>query len=252
MAEVQPIIPSGFCQCGCGSPTEVYKRTYRRLGRVKGKPMRFLPGHSAKRKAGPPPGWNPGSDGGLPPGVCQCGCGQATKVATANNRARGYRKGEYRPFVVGHGLHRKRDEEHASPVRTCRICKVQRPVAEFKLVCGVPIWTCRPCEVERVRKWNRDNPGHKRDMSLRGLFGIGLDDYERMLAEQGGACAICRRPESMIDPRTNVARNLAVDHCHETGAVRGLLCGYCNKALGGFGDNPDRLRAAVEYLERER
>lgn len=69
------------------------------------------------------------------------------------------------------------------------------------------------------------------------------EEYQYRLAEQGGVCALCKRPDDRL--------NLARDHCHKTGAWRGLLCGRCNKALGLFRDDPELLRAAAEYVERE-
>jgi len=78
-------------------------------------------------------------------------------------------------------------------------------------------------------------------------FDISVDEYNRLMTEQDGLCAICRRPESSLFKGT--IRRLAVDHDHETGDVRGLLCGQCNNGLGRFDDDPLRLRAAAEYLE---
>ena len=83
----------------------------------------------------------------------------------------------------------------------------------------------------------------ERDWWLRRDFGITLADYERMLEEQSGGCAICRATVSSNGSR------LAVDHCHSTGTVRGVLCLSCNHGLGRFKDDPRRLRRAAEYLE---
>lgn len=71
------------------------------------------------------------------------------------------------------------------------------------------------------------------------LYGLSTEAYEAMFAEQGGKCAICRRPPSGA---------LHVDHDHETGAVRSLLCSDCNTGLGLFQEAPALLRAAEEYL----
>ena len=61
-------------------------------------------------------------------------------------------------------------------------------------------------------------------------------------ARQGGKCAICGTQYVLG------LKRLALDHCHETGRIRGLLCGSCNRGLGLFRDNPERLRKAIEYL----
>jgi len=76
---------------------------------------------------------------------------------------------------------------------------------------------------------------------LKRKYGISLEEYERLLARQGGACAICRRTSD---------RMLCVDHCHKTGRVRGLLCHKCNAGLGCYDDDPSFLRMAAAYLER--
>lgn len=63
----------------------------------------------------------------------------------------------------------------------------------------------------------------------------------RLYAAQGGRCAICGDPP----PK---GKTLMLDHCHRTGAIRGLLCGHCNSGLGFFKDNPQVLRQAIDYL----
>lgn len=77
---------------------------------------------------------------------------------------------------------------------------------------------------------------------LRRDYGISLADYEAMLVAQDDRCAICG----------DSGRRLSVDHDHETGVVRGLLCPNCNLGLGHFQDRPDLLRAAVDYIELAR
>ena len=76
-------------------------------------------------------------------------------------------------------------------------------------------------------------------------FGISADDYRRMLSAQGGVCAVCRRPCA-------TGRRLAVDHCHVTGRVRGLLCSNCNRSAGLLRDDPVLIRALAAYLEAHR
>lgn len=98
---------------------------------------------------------------------------------------------------------------------------------------------------------DRYDSAHARDGKLRSQFGISLEQYNEMLSRQGGACAICERPESAL-AANGEPRALAVDHDHDTGAVRGLLCAACNVALGAFGDDPARLRTAAAYIENRR
>lgn len=74
-------------------------------------------------------------------------------------------------------------------------------------------------------------------------YGITVEAYEAMFRAQNGACAICRGNELS-------GRRLAVDHCHTTGTVRGLLCAGCNRGIGYMGDSVQNLNAAAEYLTR--
>ncbi len=73
-------------------------------------------------------------------------------------------------------------------------------------------------------------------------YGITLTEYEARLKSQNGVCAICGGTDKT---------NLAIDHCHATGNVRGLLCHQCNRALGGFKDDPSILANAIKYLTKE-
>lgn len=77
---------------------------------------------------------------------------------------------------------------------------------------------------------------------LRSKFGITQAQYDLMFQEQGGRCAICKRPQE------ECGAALAVDHCHRRGTVRGLLCTHCNTSIGKFEDSPETLIAAYEYL----
>ena len=113
---------------------------------------------------------------------------------------------------------------------------------------------------ERAKRWNRENPeryaqrmaeyresGKKkvadRKSHLKRTFGLTVEQYEVMLAAQGGVCAICERP-----PRDDIS--LHVDHDHRTGVVRGLLCFRCNNAIGDLDEHVDTVQAAHDYLVR--
>ena len=85
-----------------------------------------------------------------------------------------------------------------------------------------------------------------RSNRLKKTYGITLAEYEQMWIQQGGTCAVCGQFETTL--RCGRPVLLAVDHCHETGEVRGLLCNNCNRAIGMLGDNPAVLASAVEYL----
>jgi hypothetical protein len=100
---------------------------------------------------------------------------------------------------------------------------------------------------EYMREYRKRRPRNVKDTELKKYYGISLDDWERMYHEQGGTCAICKTCESQKSSRY---ANLAVDHCHSTGKVRGLLCNACNRAVGFIRDNPAVARAMADYLDR--
>lgn len=99
--------------------------------------------------------------------------------------------------------------------------------------------------------WERRNrklrPDTYKNRELRTGFGIGLADYQAMYDAQGGVCAICQKPETAT--RRGKVKMLAVDHCHGTGKVRGLLCVECNTGIGKLREDTTVLRAAIRYLE---
>jgi len=83
------------------------------------------------------------------------------------------------------------------------------------------------------------------------LYGLAHDDYLRMHAEQRGLCSICKSPDSReAGSQRRAKQGLCVDHCHETGKVRGLICSRCNTAIGMFGNSAANMRAAAEYIDR--
>lgn len=92
------------------------------------------------------------------------------------------------------------------------------------------------------------NPLRHRAREFLKKFGLTLEDYYLLHDAQDGLCACCGRPESV--KRNDNLKWLAVDHCHSTGAVRGLLCNNCNNGIGRFRDDPKLLRTAADYLER--
>ena len=119
---------------------------------------------------------------------------------------------------------------------------------------------CRPCHCadsvrtrdpvrhrtqkrESVRRERLKNPERFWELALQRAYGITVADYERILASQGGVCAICRRAAM-----NRLGRRMPVDHDHVTGVVRGILCHWCNVGIGSLGDDPDRLESAARYV----
>lgn len=101
----------------------------------------------------------------------------------------------------------------------------------------------------RQKMYRAKHPERIKNTELKKLYGITLQDYQRMTEAQNHRCAICGELETGVD-KQGVPRRMPVDHCHATGKIRKLLCSACNKALGGFRDRPDLLRKAAEYIEK--
>ena len=81
-----------------------------------------------------------------------------------------------------------------------------------------------------------------RNSTLKRRYDLSLDEYNKLLQEQNKCCAICGTSNEQITKRMHV------DHNHDTGKVRGLLCDKCNRGLGFFNDDATQLRKALEYL----
>lgn len=119
--------------------------------------------------------------------------------------------------------------------KTCTKCGESKPLDSYykrsEAAGGGLDASCKDCKrtyYKRDRRW-----GH-----IKERYGLSKSDYQARYEEQGGRCGICAREQEV----------LAVDHCHETGAVRGLLCKQCNSAIGLLGDNLSGVLNAVEYL----
>jgi hypothetical protein len=99
---------------------------------------------------------------------------------------------------------------------------------------------------EHASKNKEATATHKRVSSFKIKYGITISEYDLLFKEQEGACAICKTHQS-TQPIA-----LAVDHCHTTGKVRGLLCGKCNRGIGLFEDREDILVSAIHYLKERK
>lgn len=95
----------------------------------------------------------------------------------------------------------------------------------------------------RQKRWRLNNPRVAYLKQIRLLYGLTEENFDRLLQDQGGRCAICNNPAREV-PRGG----LMVDHDHRTGFVRGLLCPGCNYGIGFLADNVCRLQAAIVYL----
>lgn len=119
---------------------------------------------------------------------------------------------------------------------------------------------CNHCRYNATRdqrkhnwdRWVAANPQYKYERAQAHLmkkYGIDAMQYHLLHEQCGGVCMICKQPESALD-RWGKPKRLSVDHDHNTGFIRGLLCARCNPALGLFADNPELLRQAAQYLDQ--
>ena len=120
-------------------------------------------------------------------------------------------------------------------MKKCCTCKKDKPTAEFNKYSKADDGLqprCRECQAAARRSYTL------------AQYSLDEEGFQALLVEQGGVCAICRSdsPGKRWD-------RFAIDHCHETGKVRGLLCGPCNVSIGQIGDNTHALYRAYQYLK---
>lgn len=142
--------------------------------------------------------------------------------------------------------------------RVCTDCGQFKPLSEFFLQHGStssggkPYYRpdCKPCKRAKHAAWVKTPDGRRvvRNGIIARMFGLSPDCFEQMKRSQEGVCDICKQPETKRH-RSGTICELSVDHDHETGKVRALLCSACNAALGLFREDPDRMRAAAAYIE---
>lgn len=102
-----------------------------------------------------------------------------------------------------------------------------------------------------MREWQKmarvADPEYGKNTDLKKTYGVTLDWYKEQYAKQNGVCAICSKPETAVIRGKQIS--LAVDHCHDTSKVRGLLCTTCNRGIGMLKHDRDLLQKAIAYLE---
>ena len=153
-------------------------------------------------------------------------------------------------------------------MKKCIRCNQEKTTSEFhkdsSAKSGLYAY-CKECARAKTAAWKAADPERSRESqrrsrekrpevywakNLRDHFGITVEQYQQMFDEQHGCCAVCGLAETEIHPKSNRLRRLAVDHCHDTGRIRGLLCNRCNRAIGLFRDSADVIRGAIAYLEK--
>jgi hypothetical protein len=118
--------------------------------------------------------------------------------------------------------------------------------AASKGFCTAHYGKSRWAEGYRGDKYNTEA---RRARRIKYRYGITIEQYAQMVADRNNRCDICGEPPSEANTRAHWNGKLCIDHCHDTGVVRGLLCNDCNLTLG-YGKTPHTLRRAAEYLQR--
>jgi hypothetical protein len=138
----------------------------------------------------------------------------------------------------------------------CNKCGETKPLSEFSPDTSMRLGVrnmCKACSRVKNRAAYKHNYRRNLDFHLRRNFGITLDQYDQMVAEQAGVCAICGCPPTVLGGARRQGRpvepRLVVDHCHATGRIRGLLCVECNRGIGFLKDDAAIVRFALKYLE---
>jgi len=136
--------------------------------------------------------------------------------------------------------------------KVCSTCQEDKPAEDYtkdtRYKSGLRS-QCKRCRI--VAQWETRWTWH-----IKYTYGMSRKEYDDMYESQQGRCAICKMPETRFTGRVQleviqtVSPRLVVDHDHETGANRGLLCHKCNVGMGQLGDDIDRLQAAIEYLRK--
>lgn len=130
-------------------------------------------------------------------------------------------------------------------MKTCFKCKTEKAHNQFSInkirVDGLQTW-CKLCQNTKQRETHIKNPERIKEAKLRYLYKISLSDYNNLLTLQNGLCAICKEHPS--------DRSLDVDHNHKTKKVRGLLCRYCNLAVGNLRESKELAQSLISYLDK--
>lgn len=122
-------------------------------------------------------------------------------------------------------------------MKQCTICNLEKPLTEYYNNGRWKQGKCKPCHIKQSNTVAQKN-------HLKRKYNISLEEYNSKLEKQKYCCALCGKTQE------EEKSALCVDHNHETGQIRDLLCRVCNRALGLFKDDPELLKRAADYLER--
>ena len=147
--------------------------------------------------------------------------------------------------------------------KVCSKCSIEKPVSEYSKETRSKDGFLRICKVcrnsyhkiwydknkDKLRRYSKKryikNKQYHYEYRIKKTFDISIEEYNEMFSKQNGECAICGIHQKDLN------RRLAIDHCHTTNKIRGLLCGKCNCGIGNLEDNIELLKKAIKYLSYE-
>lgn len=143
-------------------------------------------------------------------------------------------------------------------VKVCSSCGIEKSSDSFhkRSDTGRLRSSCKDCTNRKTLFRYHNIPGVKeqhRAASRRNSikqYGLSFEDVKALLESQSGMCAICSKELVISSDMTNLSSVACVDHCHDSGKVRGILCRSCNSGIGYLKDDLDVLKSAVSYLEK--
>lgn len=149
-------------------------------------------------------------------------------------------------------------------MKRCTKCGEEKPKSEFYTSGKYLHSHCKDCSCKKSREWAKRNPKRRaaaerkrraKDPSINekvalARFGLTPGSYQQIEICQDGVCKICGKKETAT--RLGKTKRLAIDHDHQIGGIRGLLCSRCNSALGLFNDDINLLQSAIKYLKFKR
>ena len=131
-------------------------------------------------------------------------------------------------------------------MKTCPTCKESKPLQDY----WKSQYSCIPCTKEKQKnRWASRSPKKRLHQHLKYKYGVTEEKLIETLDKQNNSCAICKESLPDLLVYENRRRGYAIDHNHDSGEFRGVLCTNCNTLLGMAKDNKDILLAAIDYLE---
>lgn len=125
-------------------------------------------------------------------------------------------------------------------MKTCTVCSIPKPLSEFQ--------EDKSCKSGYSNKCKQCHKSRRHNARLIRQFGITLEQYAAILKAQGGVCACCGDPETVVSRGGKVADSFCVDHDHSTGLPRSLLCRRCNSVIGMAREDTTLLHGLIDYL----